>query len=396
MENLNWHSRTYHIMTYGCQMNKNDSERMAGMLENLGYEESQDWRDANLVVLNTCSIRDRAERRVVGQFQLLDYHRRKQNKEMKLAIAGCMPQHAKDFLLQQVPYIDYIVGVNNMEMLPEFIKKSPTLLEQIKALKPNRRKEKDAQSFEEKMAHQKRLSGSKAWVSIMFGCDKFCTYCIVPFTRGREMSRKKEAIFSEIEQLRDKNIDQVVLLGQNVNSYGLTIYEDYDFADLLEDIVKNYTWIKQLDFITSHPQDMNKKLIDVIAQHPRISRDIHFPLQHGDDDMLKAMNRGYTVAEYTEKVNYIREKIPGAKIGTDLIVGFPGETDIQFKNMIDVCMEIKFDYANTAAFSIRPGTKAAKMQNQLDEEVKKNRLNILNRLLHSIYLEKGVLRPELG
>ena len=233
---------------------------------------------------------------------------------MKLAIAGCMPQHTKDFLLTELPYLDYIVGVNNMEMLPAFLQGNFSLLEQIKALKPNRRQEKDVTSFEDNLSHQKRVRGSKAWVSIMFGCDKFCTYCIVPFTRGREMSRKKEAIFAEIEALKDKGIDQVVLLGQNVNSYGLTTYPDYDFADLLTDIARNYPWLKQIDFITSHPQDMNQKLIEVIAQHPTISRDIHFPLQHGDDDLLKSMHRGYTVAEYIKRYKPCENKCRGSKL----------------------------------------------------------------------------------
>lgn len=396
MEHLDWYHQNYHIITYGCQMNKNDSERLSGMLDNLGYAEVANWKEADLVILNTCSIRDRAERRVVGQFQILDHYRRKEKKSMKLAIAGCMPQHAKDFLLKEIPYIDYIVGVNNMEILPEFIKKNPSLSEQIKALRPNRRQAKDVTSFEKKMFRQKRITGSKAWVSIMFGCDKFCTYCIVPFTRGREMSRTKEAIFKEILSLQDKGIDQVVLLGQNVNSYGLTIYRDYDFADLLKDITMTCPWIKKIDFITSHPKDMNEKLINVIAEYPSISREIHFPLQHGDDDILRAMNRGYSLNEYLQKVDLLRRKVPGVKIGTDLIVGFPGETEVHFQNLLDVCQEIKFDYANTAAFSIRPGTKAAKLSRQIHEETKKFRLNILNRLLNNIYQEKGVLRPVLG
>ena len=390
------HDKRYHIITYGCQMNKNDSERMAGLLENLGYEEAHAWENANLVILNTCSIRDRAERRVIGKFQALHHYRKKNKKEMELAIAGCMPQHLKGFLEEKIPYLDYVVGVNNMEYLPEFLRTKPTIAQQLKWMRPNRRRQENVESFEEKLKVQKRAKGSKAWVSIMFGCDKFCTYCIVPFTRGREMSRTKEAIFAEIETLRDKGIRQVVLLGQNVNAYGLTTYKDYEFADLMADIVTRYPWIEKLDFITSHPKDMNKRLIDVIAEHPNISREIHFPLQHGDDTILKAMKRGYTLKEYREKVSYIRKNVAAAKIGTDLIVGFPGETDTHFQKMLEVCRDIEFDYANTAAFSIRPGTKAAEMKNQVDERTKRARLNQLNRLLNKIYRSKNVMRPVLG
>ena len=395
-ENIPVYLRNYHIITYGCQMNKNDSERIAGMLENIGYSEVEKWEDAHLVVLNTCSIRDRAERRVMGKLQILNYYRQKKNRFMELAITGCMPQHQKNWLKKNIPYLDYIVGVNNMEILPEYIHQKKNLDFQIKNLKPNRRKEEDVKSFEKKLNNQKRITGDKAWVSIMFGCDKFCTYCIVPFTRGREMSRKKENIFQEIESLQSKGIKKIVLLGQNVNSYGLTLYNQYDFSDLLEEIVKKYTWVEKIDFITSHPKDMNEKLIDIIAKYPNISREIHFPLQHGDNYILEKMNRGYTLEEYIDKVNYIRNKIKNAQIGTDLIVGFPGETDFHFQNLIDACDTVKFDYANTAFYSERPGTKSARMGNQVDEEVKNKRLNILNKRLRQIYEQKGVVRPILG
>ena len=392
----NLNDKKYHIITYGCQMNKNDSERMCGMLENIGYSETEVWQDANLVILNTCSIRDRAERRVVGKFQVLHHHRQKHNKDMQLAITGCMPQHMKDFVQEKIPYIDYVVGVNNMEILPSLIGENKSISDQVKLMRPNRRQEKDVISFEKNLVSQKRQEGDKAWVSIMFGCDKFCTYCIVPFTRGREMSRKKEDIFSEIEALEGKGYEQIVLLGQNVNSYGLTSYEDYDFADLMEEVVIKFPWIKKLDFITSHPKDVNEKLIDVIAKYPTISREIHFPSQHGDNKMLEAMNRGYTIEEYNRKVALIREKVEGAMIGTDLIVGFPGETEEQFQALLNHCKEIKYDYANTAAYSVRPGTKAERMPGHLEEQVKKERLQMLNRTLEEIYRSEGIMRPKLG
>lgn len=395
-KNPDFTGRSYHIITYGCQMNKNDTERMSGMLENIGFHESETWQEANLIVLNTCSIRDKAERRVVGKFHELNFHRKNHGKDMKLAIAGCMPQHAKDFLLNDLKFIDYIVGVNNMEVLPEFLTKSYSLEEQVALLRPHRRKAEEVASFEENLSRQKRKEIKKAWVSIMFGCDKFCTYCIVPSTRGREMSRKKEDIFKEIASLEEKGTQQIVLLGQNVNSYGLTTYEDYDFADLMEDIVNEFTWIEKLDFITSHPRDMNEKLIDVIAKYPRIAREIHFPSQHGDDEILRRMARNYTFSEYKKKVDLLRTKVPDVLIGTDIIVGFPGETEEQFNRLIETCYEIEYDFANTAAFSIRPGTRAATMKDQIPEKVKKERLLFLNKTLEEIYNKKGSKRPVLG
>ncbi len=382
----------YHIITYGCQMNQNDTERMAGMLENIGYTESADWREAQLVILNTCSIRDKAERRVLGKFHELNYFRKTNGVDMRLAITGCMPQHTRGFILEKLPFLDYVVGVNNMEMLPDLILSKVDLDAQLRLLRPNR-KEEEVASYEEKLSIQKRVQGPKAWVSIQFGCDKFCTYCIVPFTRGREYSRKKEDILREVDALQEKGYTEVVLLGQNVNSYGKTTYGDYLFSHLLADVAKR-TWIKKIEFMTSHPHDVDEELIDVIASHPNISKEIHFPLQHGDDEILEKMNRQYTVAEYLEKVALLRAKIPGARIGTDLIVGFPGESEEQFANMIRVVKDIRFAWANTAAYSARPGTKAARLEDQLDDEVKARRLRILNELVKPLKVPGHSLAPH--
>lgn len=379
--------KTYHIITYGCQMNKNDSERMAGLLENIGYTATEDWQQANLVLLNTCSIRDKAERRVSGKFHQLNHFRKKFNKKMELGIMGCMPQHAKKMILEKLSFIDYVVGVNNMEDLPNHIAEKNNLKTQISKMRIKRRAV-DVENFEEKLESQVRQDGKKAWVSIQFGCNKVCSYCIVPYTRGREISRKKENILSEIAALEEKGFDQVVLLGQNVNSYGLTIYEDYDFADLLEDVASEFPWLRKIDFLTSYPTDVTQRLIDVIAEYDNITDEIHFPIQHGDDEILDLMDRNYTVAEYLAKVERLRAKIPQVSIGTDLIVGFPGETEAHFQNMLTTLRKIKFDFANTAAFSIRPGTKAARMNGQVAEEEKKRRLHVLNNTLEEIYAEK--------
>lgn len=377
---------SYHIITYGCQMNKNDSERMAGLLENLGYEMVLDWRQADLVLLNTCSIREKAERRVEGRFFELDHYRRTNNKKMELGIMGCMPQHAKKFILERLPFINYVIGVNNMEDLPNFLGKNINIAQQMSKMRIKRR-EKDVQKFELNLAHQVRAQESKAWISIQFGCNKVCSFCIVPHTRGREISRKKEDIFKEIESIRGKN-DQIVLLGQNVNAYGLTIYPDYDFADLLNDIATHYPWLKKIDFLTSYPNEVTDELIAVIARHDNITKEIHFPLQHGDDEILKKMDRHYTVAEYLERVESLRKCMPQIRLGTDLIVGFPGEEERHFQNMLNTIEKIGFDFANTAAYSRRPGTKAARMPNQVDEKVKLRRLHILNDFLQELYHKK--------
>lgn len=377
---------SYHIMTYGCQMNKNDSERMAGLLENLGYEHTPNWQEANLVLLNTCSIRDKAEKRVEGRLFELDHYRRTTGKVMELGIMGCMPQHAKKFILNRIAFIDYVVGVNNMEDLPNFLGKGMALEQQLGMMRIKRR-EKDVKNFELNLAHQVRVSEKKAWISIQFGCNKVCSFCIVPHTRGREISRSKEDIFKEIQALEGK-YDQIVLLGQNVNAYGLTIYDDYDFSNLLSDIATQYPWLKKIDFLTSYPSEVTDDLIAVIARHPNITKEIHFPLQHGDDEILQKMDRHYSIDQYLERVQALRKCMPDVRLGTDLIVGFPGETEKHFQNMLDVLAKIGFDFANTAAYSKRPGTKASRMADQVPQHVKMERLHRLNDFLKDLYQKK--------
>ncbi|MBN8217572.1 MAG: tRNA (N6-isopentenyl adenosine(37)-C2)-methylthiotransferase MiaB [Spirochaetes bacterium] len=371
--------RRYHIITYGCQMNKNDSERLSGLLENTGWTEAERAEEANLVVLNTCSVRDKAERRVLGKFHELDYLRRQNGLDMKLAMTGCMPQHLRGFVLEKLPFLDVVVGVNNMEQLPAYLAGGVPLAAQLATMRPGR-KESEVASYEENLAAQKREPGKRAWVSIAFGCDKFCTYCIVPFTRGREYSRKKESILEEIRGLEGRGYTEVVLLGQNVNSYGKTTYGDYLFPDLLEEVAA-FSFLEDIGFMTSHPRDVDQRLIDVIARHKNLSKEIHFPLQHGDDVVLTRMNRGYTFAEYAAKVEALRRTIPGARVGTDLIVAFPGETEAQFQKTLEAVEHLRFDWANTAAFSPRPGTKAAVMDGQIPEAEKARRLAVLNDLL---------------
>jgi len=298
---------------------------------------------------------------------------------MKLAMTGCMPQHLRGFVLEKLPFLDVVVGVNNMEQLPAYLAGGVPLAAQLATMRPGR-KESEVASYEENLAAQKREPGKRAWVSIAFGCDKFCTYCIVPFTRGREYSRKKESILEEIRGLEGRGYTEVVLLGQNVNSYGKTTYGDYLFPDLLEEVAA-FSFLEDIGFMTSHPRDVDQRLIDVIARHKNLSKEIHFPLQHGDDTVLTRMNRGYTFAEYASKVEALRRTIPGARVGTDLIVAFPGETEAQFQKTLEAVEHLRFDWANTAAFSPRPGTKAAVMDGQIPEAEKARRLAVLNDLL---------------
>ncbi len=372
--------KKYHIITYGCQMNKNDSERMAGLLENLGFEAADSWQEANLVLLNTCSIRDKAERRVRGQLHAMHHHRKTTGQTMELGLMGCMPQHARDFIKQELPFVDYVVGVNNMEDLPNFLTSRLPLTEQLGQLR-RRRQKADVMRFEEQLDHQVRMPGKKAWVSIQFGCNKVCSFCIVPYTRGVEISREKEAIFKELTGLKAKGITEVVLLGQNVNSYGMTIYDDYRFSELLRDIAEQFPWLEKIDFLTSYPSDVTTELIEVIARYPNITNEIHFPLQHGDNEILKAMRRRYTVEEYLFKVEQLRNRIPGVRLGTDLIVGFPGETEQHFSNMLKVLEKIRFEFANTAMYSPRPKTLAARLPQQVSDVVKHERLQRLNAFL---------------
>jgi len=373
----------YYLKTFGCQMNKNDSEKLHALFRRRGFCESLDWKTADVAVLNSCSVRDKAERRVIGFCHEINHFRITHNKPIKIALTGCMPQYQADTLLRKYPFIDFITGVNNMEDLPGLFTGNDTKEKQLTAIIQTR-SEKSIQRYENDFFDTHRETQDNAWVTIMFGCNNFCTYCIVPHTRGREQSRKKEDILNEIKQCADQGYTQITLLGQNVNGYGKGLYQNYFFPELLIEISGQFPELQKINFITSHPKDITNELIAVIRDNARISRDIHFPMQHGDSRILRAMNRGYTAEEYLTKVSYIRKNIPGVRIGTDLIVGFPGETEEAFNNMLNMCRIIRFDFFNTAAFSPRSGTKASEMSDQVDEKTKKERLAVLNELLDKI------------
>ncbi|MDD5455474.1 MAG: tRNA (N6-isopentenyl adenosine(37)-C2)-methylthiotransferase MiaB [Candidatus Margulisbacteria bacterium] len=371
-------SGTFYIFTYGCQMNKNDSELMAGILTEECLLQQTDKADqADYLIFNSCAVRENAETRVFGRIREFAGRRKKQKSSQKIILAGCIPQYEKNNIFKKHPYIDYIVGVNSIEFLPQLLSSNTERI----SLSVN----KDTNFVFKNILRDSR---KQAWIPIMFGCDNFCSYCIVPYTRGREKSRKKEDIFKEIESLHSSKYTEIFLLGQNVNSYGKNLYMDYDFTDLLTDIHK-YSHISKIDFLTSHPKDISEKLIRIIAKSPKINKEIHFPLQAGDNEILKKMNRGYSYEQYKNLVLLIKKIIPDVKISTDLIVGFPGETEKQFQNTVKAVQELGFYRVNTAAFSPRKGTKAAEMDKQIDEKTRHTRLLLLQKAVDEYAFSKN-------
>lgn len=373
---------SFHILTFGCQMNKSDSEILSGSLLSAGYVSIDDPHLSNILIFNTCAVRGNAENRAFARMREFNSLRKKKNRDQLIVVSGCVPQYEKDELLKKYPFIDIIVGANSyeylLEILSEWNKKKGAVIKLI-----------DDKDPEKPIKHIERDKNfDQAFLPIMYGCNNFCSYCIVPFTRGREVSRTKEDIFLSIEELLTLSYKKLLLLGQNVNSYGQGLYEDYDFADLLQDILLKFDWLEKVDFLTSHPKDITDKLIEVIAKNNKIGREIHFPIQHGDERILKLMNRGYTVQQYKEKVRKLREKVPGVRISTDLIVGFPGETEEEFTNMVNIVKELGFFRVISAVYSPRKGTKAAEMSEQVDIKIKKRRLSELNQAVKD-YAFKG-------
>ena len=365
---------TYFIRTFGCQMNKNDSEKIAAILDQEGYQEVAEAFGADLILMNTCSVRGKAETRMLGWLgQLKSY--KAQNLKCKIGVCGCIPQHAKQEIFEKAPHVDFVFGTNTIHELPRLLARVALGEKQVMDV-----------SEQAQPSHSLiKRSSPQAWVSIMYGCDNFCTYCIVPYTRGREVSRTKESIFSEIAEIDPQRHNEIVLLGQNVNSYGKGLYTDYDFADLLREVAR-LSPVNKVGFMTSHPKDCTDKLIATIAENPKINREIHLPIQSGDDVILEKMNRKYTVRDYVALVEKLRASIPGVKISTDLIVGFPGETEAQFENTLALVRQAHFSRVNTAAYSPRPLTPAEKMPEQLSVSVKAERLQ---RLIKEMDREKG-------
>ena len=383
-ENRNYNEvfkgKKYFIKTYGCQMNVHDSEEIKKILENLGYTEIEDYEQADLIILNTCAIRENAHDKVFG-FLGRCKHLKKTNKDLILGLCGCMAQEENVVkeIREKHKYIDIVFGTHNMNELPDMLmnfygKQSINVYS----------KEGDVIEFGNLY---KRDSKITAWVNIMYGCDKFCTYCIVPYTRGKQRSRKSEDILKEVKELKEQGYKEITLLGQNVNAYGKDLDGEIEFSKLLEKV--SDIGIERIRFVTSHPWDFTDKMIDVIASRENIMPYIHLPLQSGSNKILKLMGRRYTEEEYLELFNKIRNKVKNASITTDIIVAFPGETEEDFNDTLDVVNTCKYDGAFTFIYSPRENTPAAKMKNDLTEAEKEDRLHRLNELVNKYSKESN-------
>lgn len=368
----------YHIYTYGCQMNVRDSEIIGGLLEDNGYEEASSPESADLILFNTCSVRHSAENKIYGKLGEINLLKRN-NPKLIVALGGCMAQLPDCRQKLKKIGVDVLFGTHNLYEVPFLVSKSRETGEKVWQVW-----DEEGREIEEFPAN--RHNGLSAFVNIMYGCNNFCSYCIVPYTRGRERSRKPEDIINEIQQLAEQGCREVTLLGQNVNSYGKTNNQDADFADLLG-LVNGIDGIERIRFTTSHPKDMSDKLIEAIAVNHKVCEHVHVPLQAGSNRILQKMNRKYTREHYLELVGKMRDRIPGIAITSDLIVGFPGESDQDFRDTLDMVNRVRFDAAFTFLYSPRQGTKAADLIDQIPIEVKKSRLNELMTVQYQIAKE---------
>ena len=370
----------YFIVTYGCQMNVHESEKIAGIFENLGYSLAQNREEADIIVFNTCAIREGAEDRVFGNVGNLKKLKKK-NKNLIIALCGCMTQKEETAqkMLRTFPFVDIIILSFNLSKLGDY----------IESVKKGRQFEIWQEGEIDEVLPYKRSSGDNAWVNIMQGCNNFCTYCIVPYVRGREKSRKEENILNEIKNIvSEKKYKKITLLGQNVNSYGKDLNPQVSFAQLLKDICSIEGNFK-LSFMTSHPKDLTDEVIDVIASEDKIEKYIHLPAQSGNNRILHLMNRKYTREKYLSIIQKIREKIPSCRITSDFIVGFPSETEEEFEDTYSLIKEVQFDSIFAFMYSPREGTVASKMENQVPENVKNERVNKLLKLEKKIQKETG-------
>ena len=368
------------IRTYGCQMNEHDTEVMAGILSEMGYAPTTMEEDADIILLNTCAIRENAENKVFGEIGHLK-RLKVENPDIILGVCGCMSQQESvvNRILEKHQQVDLIFGTHNIHRLPQLIQEAMFSKAQVVEVWS---KEGDIIENLPKARHGK----IKAWVNIMYGCDKFCTYCIVPMTRGKERSRRPEDIIQEVRQLAAQGYKEITLLGQNVNAYGKDFEDmDYRFGDLLNDIHK--IDIPRVRFTTSHPRDFDDHLIEVLAQGGNLLDHIHLPVQSGSNEILRKMNRKYTRESYLELVRKIKEAIPNVTLTTDIIVGFPNETDEQFEETMSLVEEVGFESAYTFIYSPREGTPAAVQKDDVPMEVKKERLYRLNELVNKLSAE---------
>ncbi|WP_438983759.1 tRNA (N6-isopentenyl adenosine(37)-C2)-methylthiotransferase MiaB [Vulcanococcus sp.] len=376
---------SYWITTFGCQMNKADSERMAGILESMGYREAQAELEADLVLYNTCTIRDNAEQKVYSYLGR-QAQRKRTNPNLTLVVAGCVAQQEGESLLRRVPELDLVMG-------PQHANRLDVLLSQVE--QGQQVVATEEHHILEDITTARRDSSICGWVNVIYGCNERCTYCVVPSVRGKEQSRLPEAIKLEMEGLAALGFKEITLLGQNIDAYGRDLpgitpegRREHTLTDLLQ-FVHNVEGLERIRFATSHPRYFTERLIDACADLPKVCEHFHIPFQSGDDDVLKAMARGYTVDRYRRIIDRIRERMPDASISADVIVAFPGESDAQYRRTLDLIEAIGFDQVNTAAYSPRPNTPAANWPNQLSEAVKVERLREINALVERVARQRS-------
>jgi len=375
-------NKKYYLKTYGCQMNEHDSENIKAILEDMGFKATDIIEEADVILLNTCAIRENAHNKVFGLLGRMK-HLKAIKPNIVIGLCGCMAQEeiVVDTIIKKYPWLDLVFGTHNIYNLPQLL---------TNAIK-SKHQTIEVLSIEGEVVENipvKRDNQYKAWVNIMYGCDKFCTYCIVPYTRGKQRSRRPEDIIKEIKDLIKDGCKEVTLLGQNVNAYGKDLDIDYRMENLLEDVAK--TGIDRIRFVTSHPWDFTDNMIEVIKKYPNIMPYIHLPMQSGSDRILKLMGRRYTKEDYLTLYKKLKEALPYSSITTDIIVGFPSETDEDFQDTLDVVNECKFDSAFTFIFSPRVGTPAAKMKDNISKEEKEQRLQTLNALVNKYSREANM------
>ena len=376
-----YNGKKFFIKTYGCQMNEHDSETIAALLVDLGFSKVDNYLDADLVLLNTCSIRENAHNKAFGMLGRLK-HLKCEKTDLIIGLCGCMAQEASvvETILRDYKFVNFVLGTHNLYQLPEVIDKS--IVDNSQQIEVYSR---EGDLYEGLPVV--RANDYKAYVNIIYGCDKFCTYCVVPYTRGRERSRKKEDILKEVDELIKDGYKEVTLLGQNVNAYGKDLYDNYDLGNLLEEIALKD--IPRVRFMTSHPWDFTDKMIEVIGKYSNIMPSVHLPVQSGSSRVLKLMGRRYTRESYLELFHKIKDTVPGVSISTDIIVGFPGETEEDFLETLSLAEECKYDNAFTFIFSKREGTPACKLEDNVSLEEKEKRLYRLNDVVNKYFLENN-------
>lgn len=377
--------KSFHIITFGCQMNEHDSERMTGILEERGCSSLSDAEGADMIILNTCSIREKAEQKFYSELGRLK-HLKVANPGLKIAVAGCIAQQEGAKILTRAPYVDMIFGPSDIGKLSSLVDRkllwSAPLIDT--AGDPD---------YHRKRIPTVRADRLKAWVSIMYGCDNFCTYCVVPYLRGRERSRRPNDILHEIRDLAGQGFKEVTLLGQNVNSYGKGLEEDIDFPELLRQ-VNEIDGIERIRFVTSHPRDLSDRLMSALRDIPKVCESMHLPIQSGSDTILSAMNRKYSRDEYLDRIMKLRTSVPDLALTTDIIVGFPGETDENFELTMRLLKDVRYDGIFAFKYSKRPGTVALKLADHLPEDIKEKRLDQVLSFQKEITIEKN--KAQIG